>query len=604
MDRRAFVAAGVALAARLRHPTSAQPNLVRAAVVIGVDQAGGLPKLQAAAKGARDVASWLERQQFDVKLFDDSQAPVTAAAIFAAVNAFVQRGTLEQLVIYFAGHGFMSGSLSEYWLLSGAPDNPNEAVSLTESAKLAEVTGIPNVVFISDACRSLPGSLGAQRITGSVVFPNPNVAPRTLADVDQFLATRIGAAAYEGKPVAETAAAYKGVFTACFLDAFQHPYPEMVYDLDGKRVVPNRRLRQYLAREVPRRAAELSIQIAQHPDSKILSDEPTYISQVTARETARPAQPEPNVADVALTALWGARGPTAERFSTNDLQAAATRTGFSSATQAVGKDWARHDSFRGQTGFVVVGAPIRRATVSRAGRLLDVPASAANEGNVLVDVRSSRACSVAIQFGDGSGTVLAALDGYVGHVLLDRGVVANVSYLPSRESEYYSAFNSERERLAQLHGLVSAAARYGVLRFDGPRRDRQRQAGDLAGRIRMLKAIDPTLGIYAASAYADAGMSNDVRSVRDIMRGTHGVDLLDMAMLTRDGGGVRRNITTEAVPCCPMLSQNWGLLRAQGVELPEPIAELRSNLAVSLWLTLDSQAMEQMHQLLPTGPWR
>ena len=602
MDRRAFVAAGVALAARLRHPTNLQANSLRAAVVIGVDQASGLPKLAAAAKGARDVADWLQRQQFEVKLFEDSQAPVTSAAIFAAVNAFVQRGTLEQLVVYFAGHGFMSGSLSEYWLLSGAPDNPNEAVSLTESAKLAEITGIPNVVFISDACRSLPGSLGAQRITGSVVFPNPNVAPRTLADVDQFLATRIGAAAYEGKPVSETAAAYKGVFTACFLDAFQHPYPEMVYDLDGKRVIPNRRLRQYLAREVPRRAAELSIQIAQHPDSKILSDEPTYISQVTARETTRPAQPEPNVTDVALTALWGARGPTAERFSSVDLQAAATRTGFSSATLAVGRDWVRHDSFPGRTGFVVVGMPIRRATATRAGRLVDVPASATNQGSVVVDVRSSRACSVAIQFADGSGTVLAALDGYVGHVLLDRGVVANVSYLPTRESEYYSAFNSERERLAQLHGLVSAAARYGVLRFDGPRRDRQRQAAELAGRIRMLKAIDPTLGIYAASAYAEAGLPNDVRSVRDIMRGTHGVDLLDLAMLTRDGSP--RNLAAEAVPCCPMLSQNWALLRAQGVELPAPIAELKSNLAVSLWLTFDSQAMDQMHRLLPERGWR
>jgi hypothetical protein len=62
MDRRAFVAAGVALAARLRHPTSLQPNAVRAAVVIGVDQASGLPRLEAAAKGAREVADWLRSQ--------------------------------------------------------------------------------------------------------------------------------------------------------------------------------------------------------------------------------------------------------------------------------------------------------------------------------------------------------------------------------------------------------------------------------------------------------------------------------------------------------------------------------------------------------------
>jgi hypothetical protein len=602
MDRRAFVAAGVALAARLRHHRSSQPNAVRGAVVIGVDQASGLPKLGAAAKGARDVAEWLRREQFDVTLFDDSQGPVTAAVIFAAVNAFVQRGTLEQLVVYFAGHGFMSGSLSEFWLLSGAPDNPNEAVSLTESAKLAEVTGIPNVVFISDACRSLPGSLGAQRITGSVVFPNPNVAPRTVADVDQFLATRIGAAAYEGKPVSETAAAYKGVFTTCFLEAFQRPDPDMVYDLNGKKVVPNRRLRQYLTREVPKLAARLSIDIAQHPDSKVYSDEPTYISQVAQQVAAGPAEREPNVADVALTALWGERGPVSERFSNAQLQAVAAQTGFTSAKTAVGKDWTRHDSFQGRTGFVVVGAEVRRAAASRAGRMIQPPSSAANEGRVVVDVPDRRACSVAIQFSDGSGTILAALDGYIGHVLIDRGVVANVSYLPSREGAYWSAFRSQQQRLAELHGLVSAAARYGVLRFDGSRRERQRQAGDLANRIRMLKALDPTLGIYAASAYADAGLSSEVRSVRGIMRDTHGVDLLDVAMLTRDGS--LRNIASEAVPCCPMLSQNWALLRAQGVQLPAPIAELKSNLAVSLWLTLDSQAIEQMHRLLPESPWR
>ncbi len=38
-------------------------------------------------------------------------------------------------------------SYSGAWMLSDAPDNPNEAISLVESTALAKQTSIPNVVF-------------------------------------------------------------------------------------------------------------------------------------------------------------------------------------------------------------------------------------------------------------------------------------------------------------------------------------------------------------------------------------------------------------------------------------------------------------------------
>src|SRR5438270_14020082 len=97
----------------------AQPTaevITRAAVVIGVDQPEGLPKLRGAASGAKMVADWLEQdQRFKVKRLIDDTHPVSVADIFKAVDDFVQLETVQQLVVYFAGHGSVVG-YGEFWL--------------------------------------------------------------------------------------------------------------------------------------------------------------------------------------------------------------------------------------------------------------------------------------------------------------------------------------------------------------------------------------------------------------------------------------------------------------------------------------------------------
>ena len=114
MKRRDFLAAALSITGAFAPwPSRAQNQSNRGAVVIGVDQIVGQPKLKAAASGAREIAAWLDQEKCDVKLFADSAAPVTAHALVVAIKDFINRGTLEQLVIYFAGHGFISGSLSE-----------------------------------------------------------------------------------------------------------------------------------------------------------------------------------------------------------------------------------------------------------------------------------------------------------------------------------------------------------------------------------------------------------------------------------------------------------------------------------------------------------
>ena len=198
----------------------------KAAIVIGVNATGDLPVLSAAVSGASQVVDWLRREGFHVEKFLDTRRPVVASDIFTAVAKLVDQGTLEQLVIYFSGHGFLFNS-SEHWMLSGAPDNPNEAISLTESVLLSRECGIPSVVFISDACRSTPQSLRAERVRGSLIFPNQGVSASVDAEVDRFFATLPGEPALE-MPLTESAGQYQGIYTACFLDAFRHPDEDMI----------------------------------------------------------------------------------------------------------------------------------------------------------------------------------------------------------------------------------------------------------------------------------------------------------------------------------------------------------------------------------------
>ncbi|WP_373506916.1 caspase family protein [Thiocapsa sp.] len=77
----------------------------KAAIVIGVNRTGDLPVLNAAVSGAVKIAAWLRKEGFQVKPFLDTTRSVVAGDLYTAIAKLVDRGTLEQLVIYFSGHG-------------------------------------------------------------------------------------------------------------------------------------------------------------------------------------------------------------------------------------------------------------------------------------------------------------------------------------------------------------------------------------------------------------------------------------------------------------------------------------------------------------------
>jgi hypothetical protein len=623
MKRRDFVAASTAVAAAsiLHGVRTESASLKRAAVVIGVDKAGDLPTLRAARAGAASVAQWLSTEGFETHTLVDDAKPVKVNDVFETVAGLVRRGTLDQLLIYFAGHGFICG-YSEYWLLSGAPDNPNEAVSVVESIVLAKESGIPSVVIVSDACRSTAESLSTERVRGSLILPHSRTLPNQVADVDVFYATLVGNPAWE-VPVTDSVRAYEGIFTATFLDAFRHPESTMVATVNGNEVVPNVKLKPYLIREVPRRAQAKSIMLTQRPDVQVVSGEKTYIGRVLASKVSTEANRPPvaTISDVAAAQLgavgFGIEYKTAPN-SCKGIAVCATawkerkdpaydwysqvnqlgrESGFATARSAIAETHSIPEDWQAQTGLMLIGQDV-------ASLLTNPPLEATRRSTteaVLIDVPlgEMRAASIFLRFPNGLGTIIAALNGYIGKVFVDAQGVANVSYVPSRRNPSWLQYKDQQLRLAQLHASIATAARFGVFRIDGTKRDRDAISRWLSARIGGSDSVDPTLGLYAAYAYAEAGFREQVQAVRSSMLATIGATLFDIEMLNGSFAHSADELTqTARAPLCPMLSQGWSLLRVQNVPLPAGLAALRDHLRPSLWTTFDAEGTRMLERWL------
>lgn len=610
MRRRPLVISGAWLSAA--GPLSSRQALAqpagprRAAVVIGVDKVIGLTTLRAAASGARQVESLLRGEGYDVEaLIDDTASPITVSKIFGAIDKFVDKGIYEQLVVYFAGHGF-AAEYVEYWLLTESTRNPNEAVSLRESVSLARLySGIPNVIFISDACRSTPSSLGLTGIRGGVIFRTAG-SVRT-SDVDQFMATLVGDPAFE-VALADSARSYVGIYTTTLVSAYAEAHADDLRKVRGVNVVPNKRLKRYLEREVPMRAQKINIQLNQRPDAQVTSDDDTYIAKVSSVSPDKAADAAPSVRQLAAASLdqVGLRG-LVQRPQTIDGKLAAAaealdaETGFSRSQRAIAEDIRSFETFvrhgppqLRRSGFYVSGQPVRSAWAAIDGSAAEY--MRIDEGVVTLDLPRDRPASALIEFADGTSTMLAALDGYVGHVVVARSGVINVSYVP-RDGSY------DPDRLHALHAAVATAARFGVFRIERQEGGGRNEGRQLADAIRMMKSVDPTLGLYAAYAYFDAGVFSEVESVRRIMQGFLGQDLFDTAMLSRakaDGEQRLRQVS----PACPMLAQGWALLRANKVALLEDVQACRKYLRPSLWTTFEPPGTERILSAMRQGRLR
>jgi hypothetical protein len=589
----------------------------RSAIVIGVNKPTTLAPLQGAVADAKAFAIWAARQGFETKVFTDDAGEVTLSKIFKEVDRIVKAGTYRQAVVYFAGHGFQNGG-SEVWLLSGAPNNPSEAISVEASVMASRESGLTSVVFISDACRSIPSGMQNNRVEGGSIFPNEPLNRNTRPEVDRLFATLPSLVAVEAA-LANDKARREGVFTREFMKGYRDPPVTFVDKLaeNGQliEVVTNRKLKERVRELVEDAAFEEMPKAGQLPEF-ILESIQAYVGRV--ERTRRPSGPIAEVAPEVSERFAVRRelrapertrretlSPSVVALANQAIDAAGRRDSTGAAIAEIESVRAlgiQHtveryagpvpvEHFETRTGFSLNGAEVVGARS---------PHFAADTlGNHLVrlqpeDTRAPSA-SVLIEFNNGNGVVLPGLRGYIGHIFVKDGLVTNVNYVPSANTDRWLEYSSQRNRVEALRATVAAAAALGVFRIEPG------TAESFGDRSRILKAIDPTLGLYAAYAYASGGIDSGVRSVRDYMRDDLRAHLFDVAMLADRGVRPRETGPTPILPFCPMLRQGWALLAVREAEVPEPVRRARDWLLPALWTTFAPEGVQLLGQAIERG---
>ncbi len=604
----------------------------RAAVVIGVDKTGDLPVLNDAAAGAVRVAAWLTAEGYDVTaLTDTDKTPVLVSGVFSAIETIVSKGVYEQLVIYFSGHGYLNDG-SEHWLLSNAPANPNEAISLDENIDLARDCGIPNVIFISDACRSTPGSLKADRVRGSMIFPNNGIAGAGRADVDRFFACLPGNPSFE-VPVDKSTGQYSGLYTASLRHAHENTPQTQTEMVGGIEVLTNRKLKKLLPALVDAAARQSSKTLFQKPDTIVESEPDIFIAKVQRSAPAASAQPEfpPSPSPGLQRALPSVPAPAGffRKLILPD-PIAITRTLRDHAEDLLAEqmgiavylglppipdlrlrgaiDLARQQSnvthFETGCGFALRG--VRVAAAAAIGCTAEILGYKNNETAIRVTWSAPPPAknfdgTVLIRFEDGAGVVLAALPDYIGTVIVDydgggkarTDGVTQITYTPSGNTARWPLFEKVKTRVDDMRALVSGLARNGVFRVD------KDQAAVFASHLDTGGAFDPTLSLYAAYALNDIGLRDGIETITTRLRDDlNGTTLYDLALLGRPAESPD---TARLVPFCPMLSRGWPLTRTRKTPLSETIREAGQYRRATLWTTFDAAGMDLLFNALTSG---
>lgn len=597
----------------------------KAAVIIGVGHTGNLPPLKSAATSADQLKTWLEEEGYELICLTDvpdsdsgKPKPVTAQRVKDAIKKFVtQPPRFHLLLVYFSGHGYWQAR-ADLWLLSGAPMDTDEAINLDGAIDLARYSGIPNVVFVSDACRSIPDSRSGAKVKGTDAFPNfSNITKRS--DIDVFRATGEALSAYE----AEVSGVSQSLLTYALKSAYEEPTSEMVQEVkEGSKrvkVVPNRKLKNYLQTKINKVLDGINPNLIQEIEATVPSEDHVYISRVRGEVRQLGSWPEPDEAfhkDRLLHSSGTRKGRVLDRLVGEDAAEAIDETLSTRSLNFAGgplpvmyketKTRAKTrmplkevDHFESYTGFTVHGAKITDAKTTRGfdNAAIDILDYGDGKGKPAVlrlwDVRPS--VSVAIRLEDGKCAILVGLFGYIGHATFGEQGLSNVSYIPSSNHGRWNMYKSKRVELDHLRALVSLAVEHNTFKVDS-----EKEAIELAQRIRVMKTIDPTLGLYAAHAFSQAGLENHILSVRDFMRSDLGADLFDLYVL-----GSRRKqekqLDYPLASFCPMLTQTWNLLRPRGIKLPQPLLKASSYLCNSLWTTFNGEGADMIMQAMEKG---
>ena len=581
----------------------------RAAVLIGVDKAGDLPKLKDAARGARLMETWAKAQGMDpVHVITDEQAPVSASDIRNVVRALVDAANVQQLLVYFAGHG-ANLQRQEYWMLTDAPDDTQAAVNVATSVALAATCGIPHVVLVSDACRTAPEGIRAQSVRGSEIFPNREA---DTAPVDQFYACQLGMPSHEVRDPAVTCSEFEALYTRELVPALLGRRPRIVeWSTEANKKVGRvhlRPLRDFLSTAMAERLKDLQLQskVIQVPVAQISSDPPAWISQVETDaalgfgglggggpSTTIPA-PESIATDLLRSALAIGNGPLRGGLPPGTPPSVANGVQDADLARIV----ARLEQPFGLThhetacGFKLRGARVVDA-VAHSARV-EFAANSVHGEDLRVVGASRPASNVLLVLESGAGVLLPAIPDFLCALSFEGGELVDVAYEPSDNTRRWADYKNRARENRALRAIASSAMARGIFKLE---------SGDALAIDRRMQRIgvDPSLAVYVAYACHELQRPDLVRGMEGRLQADLGAPPFDVALLARRLDRAKYAVGNELISPIPLISQGWALMQAFGVKTLDVLQPLVGLRLPSLWTMFEARGVERVRRAIASG---
>jgi hypothetical protein len=575
-----------------------RPQIKKCAIIIGVNKTGNLPVLSAAVTGAEDFKKWADSQAIVNCLITDKNNPVTVRMIKDVIADFINEKIYEQMIVYYSGHGVLKSASDELWLLSEAPQDINEAVNVQPSKLLSRRCGIPHVVFISDACRSLPNDPLISEMFGSVIFPNltPN---NTNVNVDILYATGPGNPAYEVTPDV-AAQRYSGLYTKELLKGLNGEVPEILnnynYGLNNNfSIILAYELSQYLSSAVPMAAEKINITLSQKPDAEVTSRTPSYLSlfeqslgnkygsavgeiigDIMACESLEdsgskefgswypknfkiPKKVQPKKEEPKTEIKFGI-----DKYDKNQVKP------ILDALNKASKNII--------TGFTIVG-------ISNVSEGINVGVHIFSENNA-IQIRINNDLiynTFFLDLPDGRIVPLGILPGFIGTAVFDNGELLNVNYNPTNLSDNSIETSNDIEA---RRAMIATKSKDGTFKIS----DNIEELIQSASYLRIYKNSDPTLALYAAYAYSQTGRFAYVHSIYEHMQREPQPVLFDVAMLNElSSEKPDPHILNNATPFCPMLNQGWSYMTINPDRYHPFLLQLARYRIPGLWTTFTAE---------------
>jgi hypothetical protein len=539
-------------------------------VAVGVSRAPPLEVLDGAITDAIELAKWATKNGYKHvhALTDEHGGSVTAKGVYDLCEGLLKIGDLEQLLVFFSGHGYSPLPGHEVWLLSDWNSNANEAINASTTLLIAKGFERPQISFMVDACRQTWNE--AQGTTGIVILPKAK-SPSGNSQVDEFYATAFGAISQQYQP-AQRLASY-GVFSKELLKGLKGA---AAVERGHQRVVTSRSLEDYLKESVPLACANIRDAAIQYPEAKAQwrSPKDIYVELTRAKRVTR--------------------GRTRSA-----LTSPVVKKGLNEREERIKAEAQRYQAAEGRgsyetaTGLTIIGAEVISAVASSGHvepfkeggawhirvsgfQLNEIPTE---PSTILVQISNDRWPRYWIS--------VLAFPSLVGIALIDENGFSSLNYRPARRFRQPES-ETNSPKIEAMLAESSAMFRHGVM----PSLDRMR---DMIELMRNYKLDNPALAVLAAHICYRLGDIDQILDMEQYKIGGGKYTPYDFLLLT----GKRKPAAKRSiVGHFPVMSPSWGLLPVAEFNYDKRLLDVAAKLVPSLWTMATPAAGDFLAQLV------